>query len=617
MLGALREIGEALQSSGEFDLPTERLKGRGDLLAKVIFDLDSGVLDCDCSIKCDAERAKEFLWVGNAVGQKPQIFLTTDNPKYLIDPTKPGKWAIGCIIKEISKRDFADEEIRHLQQVLSEVVEMFFPDGKFTYDFEGTFNKKNCHSKEIGLYTACVRKNGQVVELVKDPGYRKFLRFMRYEAGSEEYPVLVGRCHVCSRETMVLTNPSYPEGSLLCIYNVDKAGFMPGLSRKPENMLKAHAVCPECREKLELGLRFVEQKLAATIGEGSPVKLRVFLIPKAIGVKLKYDALQTFANKLQTAFHATKAYKSLEELEMLMGDFMELEDSPSAYFLNLLFGFRKSSHFSFQFMIQDVPVMRLVELAQSSLKISGIALKIFHEKLEHWSIGFEDIFSIFPLKTIRDAIDWKPLVELFNSMLTGTTYPEENIISRAVLFARINRYGVYKGYNINPPEKGREELQLCRSLLKYNLLLRLLREVGVIEMRSESKVDSPNVPDENIECIFLEIGYAEWQKALFLLGVLIGKIGIEQYNKGDEKKAVLNKINFEGMSAERVKLLANYALEGLRNYRALNAYNEAIYAYMKNMLDRSLEDLRNPIDNVFYILSGYAYATLEAIKSRR
>ena len=619
MLDALREIGEALLSSGEFEFPIERIKGRGTLLARVIFDLDNGRLDCDCSIKCDAVRAKEFLWIGNAVGQKPQIVLTTDNPKYLLDPSKPGKWAIGCIISEISGRGFADEDIRNLQRVLREIEEKFFSDKKHAYDLEAVLAQKGYRLKEIALYTACVRKNGRIIELIREPGYRKFLRFMWYEAGSEEYPTLLGKCHVCGEDKKVLTNPSYPEGTLLCIYNVDKTGFMPGLSRKPENMLKTHVVCPDCKEKLMLGLRFVEQNLAATIGEASPVKLKVFLIPKIVGVKLSYNDLLSIAQKIRSAFNVAKAYKGLEEVEGLLDGFMEMSlgGSPSIYFLNLLFGFRKSSHFSFQFLIQDVPVMRLLELARLSSKISEVAAKIFHEGIERWSIGFENIFSIFPLKTTRDVIDWKPLVELFNSMLTNTAYPEENIISKAVLFARINRYGVYEGYNIKPPEKGGGELQLCRGLFKYSLLIKLLREVGVVEMRLESKADSFKIPDEDIEAFFSAMGYAEWQKALFLLGALVGRIGIEQYNKGDEKKAVLNKINFEGMSSDRVKLLANYTLEGLRNYRALNAFNEAIYAYMKMMLDRNLEALRNPIDNVFYILSGYAYATLQAITSRR
>lgn len=616
MLSALKEIGEVL-SSGGFEFLPERIKGRGTLLARIIFDLDGGKLDCDCSIKCDAERAKEFLWVGNAIGQRPQIVLTTDNPKYLLDPSKPGKWAIGRIIGEINERSLADEDVLRLQRILGEVVEGFFRDKRYAYDIEAVLTQKGHRLSEIALFTVCVKKDGKVIELVKEPGYRKFLQFMLYAAGSKEYRILRGRCHVCGEEKEVLTNPAYPEGTLLCIYNVDKAGFMSGLSRKPENMLKAHVVCPGCKEKLVLGLRFVEQNLAATIGEASPVKLKVFLIPKFMGIKLHYDALQGIAQKIQSAFNVVKAYKSLEEVETLVNSLMEFESScGSTCFLNLLFGYRVSSHFSFQHLIQDVPVMKLSELAQSSFKISSVAAKMFDERVEKWSIGFEDIFSIFPLNTTRDKIDWKPLVELFNSMLTSTTYPVGNIISKAVLFAKINRYGTYEGYSIKPPKGGGEEQWLCRSLFKYNLLLKLLEEFEVIKML-ESKTDSVKIPDESVEAFFSAIGYTEWQKALFLLGVLVGKIGAEQYNRGDEKKAVLNKVNFEGMSAERVKLLANHVLGGLRNYRVLDDRNEAIYACMKMMLDRNLEALRNPIDNVFYILSGYAYATLQTITSWR
>lgn len=100
---------------------------------------------------------------------------------------------------------------------------------------------------------------------------------------------------------------------------------------------------------------------------------------------------------------------------------------------------------------------------------------------------------------------------------------------------------------------------------------------------------------------------------MFLLGVLIGKVGQVQYSvKKDVKKAVLNKINFDGMMVERVKILANKILEDLRNYDIL-IYNEVIYGEMKNQLDRNLEKLNNPINNVFYILSGYAYSTLKSI----
>ncbi|MEM3832823.1 MAG: type I-B CRISPR-associated protein Cas8b/Csh1 [Thermoprotei archaeon] len=611
MLSALKEIGEILLSQGE-EFPIEKIK-KEDRLVKVIFDLDSGKLEYDCTIECDQERAKEFLWTGNAIGMKPQLVLTTNNPKYLLDP-KNKKWAIDQIISEITKKRLNDEDIRKLERILSEVKEKFFSGGKSFQDFEALLSEREC-PKNNALYTVSIKKDGKLLDLVKEPGYRKFLRYILYEYESEDYPMKLGRCHICGEEKKVLTNPSYPEGTLLIIYNVDKAGFMPELSRKPENMLKAHAVCTDCKKKLVLSMNFIERKLTARIGE----ELNLFLIPgtfriveRGMETRMSYDILQNIAQEISDAFNAVNTFEKLEKVEDLMQD----ENLPLV-FLNLLFGYRASSHFSFQYLIQDVPMMELLKLAKLSSSISKELAELFSEYSREWYIGFENISSIFPLKKATQ-IDWKPLVELFNSMLTRTMYPRENIISRAVLFARINRYKT-RGYNINT-EKSDEE-SLCRGLLKYNLLIKLLRELNVIEewqeaieMEQENGTNSLKIPDDKIEKFFSMMKYTEWQKALFLLGVLIGKIGIEQY-KNNKNKAVLNKIRYEGMPVERVKYLASSVHEGLKNYRLLDTYNEELYAYMKKMLDRNLEALQNPIDNVFYILSGYAYVTLQAITS--
>jgi len=621
MFGALKEIGEAVLSAGGCEFRIEKLKGgrKGKelLLAKVIFNLDNGKLECDYNFRCDEKAAEEYLWIGNAVGQKPQMMLTTDNPRYLLDPSKPGKWAIGQIIRAFDGK-LSDTDVVGLLSLLREVKERFFSENKsYVEDLDKLLGQEK---EQIALYTACVKKGGAIVELARELGYRKLLYYVAYVSESDEYPIMHGVCHVCGKEKDVLTNPSYPEGTILCVYNLDKAGFMPNLSRIPESTMKAHAVCIDCKRKLLIGLAFVEQKLTVTVGETTKQsgKLKAFLIPKILGAKLSRETLDDIALTMKKAYWAVSAYTALEKVEQFTEDLVELESmhgAPSTYFLNILFGYRESSHFHFQHLIQDVPVMRLMELSRAMTAISNEIAGLFMETGEKWSIGFEHIFSIFPLSVRRSqVVDWKPLVGLFESLLKGTYYPEDSVISRAVLFARIHRYGTYEGYNLKKLPEGAREAQLCRGIFKYNMLLKLLREAGAIKMKPESTTYSFEIPDKNIEDFFSKMSYTEWQKALFLLGVLIGKIGIEQYKKGDDKKAILNKINFEGMFAERVKLLANHVLEGLRNYRILNAHNEAIYACMKAMLDRNMELLRNPIDNVFYILSGYAFATLQAMR---
>ena len=232
--------------------------------------------------------------------------------------------------------------------------------------------------------------------------------------------------------------------------------------------------------------------------------------------------------------------------------------------------------------------------------------------VKRWFIGFKEISNVFPLTKVNGDVRGKPLIELFNAMLSGTYYPREHILERALLYVRIHRFGNYGGYNILEVNKEGREKEICRGLLLYNLLLSLLVELGVIEMERLREPLVLEGVDKDIEDFCRDQGYSEWQTGLFLLGVLIGKIGFEQYRKGDKKKSILDKIDFDGMSLEKVKWLTNVVVEGLRNYRILE-FNEAIYAQAKRLIDKNIDRLKNSLDNTFYVLSGYAYSTYRAI----
>jgi len=616
MLESIKEIGEAFL--GE-KVEIQKLKGRGTLLVKVIFDVDSRKLDCElleCRHKGEAgyldheNVLAEYLWVGNDIGRKPQRRLTTDRAEYLLDPGRGEKWAIKKVIDEIEAAKWADGDVLKLKDALSEIVNLFFHTKKSLIpELEKILAQKGVEKPNIALYTVSMKKNGVLMDLAKEPGYKKFVRRILYEPESEKWPMFQGICHVCGKTGKVLSNPAYPEGSMLCMYNVDKLGFMPGLSDDPEMVVRAHAVCPECKEKLRLGLNFIERHLQVQIGKAG--KLNAFLIPKVLGVDLTQKHLERLADAMKGAFDIVKAYKSLEDFDRRMKEisdmFREQGLPMSAYSINILFGRRESSHFAFQYLIQDVPVTRLIEIASKAVEISNEAKEFI---MGNWEISLNSVYDIFPLRVSQRDVEWKPFVEFLNAMLSGTLLPWEDIVARAVLFARICRYGAEAGYTVKAPLKN-ADVFMCEGIFKYNLLFILLREIGVVEAMPGTADFS--VPDAKLEQFLSKQGYTEPQRSLFLLGFLVGKIGAAQYDKGDERKSILNKVNFEGMSAERVKHLANYVIEGLRNYRLLNHYNEAIYSCMKAMLDRNIEKMQNPVDNTFYLLSGYSYATLQKI----
>lgn len=613
------KIGELLSVNEEVEV--QSIKGKGTLLVKIIFDVDNQRLDCEflsCRYKQgkilldDKERLAEYLWIGNDVGMKPQRRLTTDKVEYLLDPSKKNKWAIKKIIEEIDVMECADVDLQNLKNILNEIIISFFPSGQsLILDLDKLLAQKGVEKSDIALYTVSIRKNGVTLDLVKAEGYRRFIRRILYETESEKWPIVYGRCHVCGKLGRILSNPAYPEGTLLCMYNVDKLGFMPGLSDAPEMTACAHAVCPECKEKLRLGLNFIERQLRVQFGNG---KLNAFIVPTILGAGLTRKYLEKLTQATKDAFSTIKAYESLKKVEELMREiseiFREQGQSISAYSINILFGYRTSSHFAYQYLIQNVPMTRLIEIAEKAANVSSEASEFI---IGEWGMGIDDIYSIFPLRETRKNVEWKPFVELLNAMLSSTLFDWQDVIARAVLFARICKYGAEAGYTVKAPQKN-AEIYMCEGIFKYNLLFKLLREIGVVESMNEATLEVC-VPDAKLNQFISMQGYTESQRSLFLLGYLIGKIGVAQYNKGDERKSVLNKVNFEGMSAERIKLLANYVLDGLRNYRLLNAYNEEIYSCMKAMLDRHIGKLQDPVDNTFYLLSGYAYATLQAIKS--
>lgn len=126
--------------------------------------------------------------------------------------------------------------------------------------------------------------------------------------------------------------------------------------------------------------------------------------------------------------------------------------------------------------------------------------------------------------------------------------------------------------------------------------------------------------DEDLRAWMDGLGLGGAQRGLFLLGVLIGKIGStkEQRQSG---KPILNKVHFQGMDQHKLMRLANEVYEKLRQYKdnkgkALAESNDRLYAAMKAYLDRSLETLGSPQENVYWVLSGYAYATWQAISRK-
>jgi CRISPR-associated protein Csh1 len=603
---SILKIGESLRAYSGEDIPIEQVREGSGL--KIIFNLDNHILDCEifeCKRDKAKEKAKEFMWIGNPRGNTPQLRLTTNNPEYLLNPKKKYKWGIGAILKYIEERGLSnDNEIGKLYRYLEKLKELFFINGE---DLTPKLKEKNISLKEITLCTISVEEGGRIIDLAKEPGYVKLLQhIIRYEK-TFKYPLKRGKCHICGKEGEVLINPDYPKGTFLGIYVIDKIGFLSGVSRSESSLLKTHTVCFDCKEKLVLGMNYVNKHLSTRIGN-----LTAWIVPTILRGEINPNVI-TYCKE---AFEVANSYDGFEKIREVEERFelLSRRSTISPYIVNIIFGRPQQSQFIFQALIPDVPVTRFIQIGRISEELARKMSKHFPylaDGVRRWFIGFKEISNLFPLTKVNGDVRGKPLIELFNAMLRGTYYPKEHLLKRALLYVRIHRFGNYGGYNILEVNKEGREKEICRGILLYNLLLSILVELRVIEMEEREPLVLEGV-DKDIADFCRDQGYSEWQTGLFLLGVLIGAIGIEQFKKGDKKKSILDKIDFDGMSVEKIKWLANVIVEGLRNYRILE-FNETTYAQAKKLVDKNIDRLKNPLDNTFYVLSGYAYSTFRAI----
>ncbi|MEM2144973.1 MAG: TIGR02556 family CRISPR-associated protein, partial [Candidatus Jordarchaeaceae archaeon] len=556
------------------------------------------------TLKATNERKKEYLWIGNVMGVAPQNRLTTNNLKYLETKT------ISNILSDLQNKKVKGKKIQEFEDILQKIQDRFFiksgkqpfliPEKLEKVEKEGEKREKK---GEKLLYTVAVEDDREV-DLATHEGYIEYL------AGSllslEE--VTHGRCHICVRDGKVIAGPKYPSGTPLKIYAVDKKGFFSGLTDTEDAKLRTHAVCPDCLRALMAGNSYLMQNFSTKAG-----RFDVYLIPRISGTEIKARNLDKWAEYLSKTFGTVNSYEALHQFDQELSDWKEYEECN--YFLNILFGRPEQAKFSFRHLIQDVPTTRLKKMRNENKRLSEEALKILPNV--NWSLGFSEINVIYPIRISEQRfLEWKALIELFDAMLSAHTYPYDEIIKKALQFTHICRFGTYEAFNIRREKN--PDIQMVIGVLKYNLLLKYLEVLDVVKSSKEGLEVSELVEKlpKDVKSWMELVSYSPQQQALFLLGILIGRIGTAQRKKGDTKKAILNKINFRGMNQERVMELANTVFENLRIYRVMEE-NEGLYSIMKQLLDANIGNWSmGPSENVFYILSGYSFATYKAIISK-
>lgn len=627
----------------------------------------------------DEEALKDVLWVGNAAGSNsPQDRLTTDNPAYLASQTVPNllnllpEGGLKALLRRVQEAVYLDlgekaelfsegggdpqyERYRRMWDlpklgVDGDLLECLSRTDR--EDAEALCAQEGVDFLSRGFLQAYAREKGRAAEAVKlvgrvlkgwvaqrlgaksqvklytlavegrllvhHPDYRAYIERKLVDEVFEGPEAGEGRCHVCGAQGRVTADTT--RFKLLKFYMTDKPGFASGLrDKKKGGFLRNYALCKGCYRALLAGERFVENELRTRLERSNVYVIPTFHAPEAYPT---VETLEGWAEYLKDRLTASATWEGWRRFRDELERYRRYEEQKALFVLNLLFATKGQAAVKVDKLIADVPPSRLDRLDEARNAVRDWACgRLGEDAHGEWDLGLGKLFYLLPLRQRDRRAETRPYLELLDALLVGRPLSAQALIPQLLETASIHRFERYEAHVQSRP--GDPERALVMSLLQAQLLLRYLKELGQLRGLEEGgETRTMTEPIAEIERTLLDEALRGWmdglglngaRRGLFLLGVLLGKIGStrEQINSG---KPILNKVHFPGMDRLKVLRLANEVYEKLRQYK-IAEYNEGLYAAMKAHLDRSLAELGSPQENVYWVLSGYAYATHQAIRA--
>lgn len=643
MLEAIRKLGEIAMSSGQdflealaLPLPKTRA-GKEQYLIIVKVDTQDGNVDFQ-PVKIDDSTAQRYVWVGNADGSaSPQWYATTNNLSFLVGQTVPN------LIKKLPDSDPLRAD---LQDFLDTMYYDMGPQSgmKNRYRYAWDLQKMGM-ADAVGTTTADIYKDaidkGNDIKKVADRVASAVLDYIKkrysgsikrdeialwsleingklvvdyssYRAAVEREKIEViyesakdGTCSACGDKKKVTDNTTK---LTFKYYNTDKIGFSSGVSGRFDNNF---VLCKDCYMALLEGEAYIKNHFNTMLGG-----LNLYLIPGFLfDVSFSAGQLLMWTRFINDSFNSAKNASLIEEFEgHLKDDYLEYEDEKNNYILNLMFYQRNQAELKVLKLIKDVPPSRFTQLNHASEGTGELGDDLFGQS-NMWKIDLAKIYYLIPINVGRNSVEYRKLLDLYDDIFSGKRVPYEFLINSFAELARIYRLESFINTNVRTPVNNNNDMAMVYAMAQANLLMEYLRQLNILERGVPMDGEKLFLRDD-MKRYIEEMGYDEPKAALFLLGYLVGQVADAQRSGGMDNKPVLDKLNYQGMTKLRILRLSDEIFEKLKQYKRL-PYNESIFAQHRMLMEKYIANWPlSDQENVFYILSGYAYNTLSAIKAK-
>ncbi len=649
MIEGIKEIGKIRLSGKEeefgiLDSLLENLPQKQNRELQIVI-LNYNIFERKINIEFEnikEDTAQKYLWMGKLPSNNPQIYSTTSNLDYLISQ----------VIPNLTKKA---PEGSTFSRMLNQVIDTMFCDIGLKGRRKFVLNLEKCRIVEQGYMEELkkkvdkrrrenIKESAIFKEVMKDIR-AKMDNFISQEskvslkkgdiglytlkinnklmAENEEYQRLVIKekidslfgdkekvCSSCGENKPITDRPKFARArSALGYYITDKVGFSSKLSG---DFTKSFTLCKDCYRDLLSGEVFVRNRLSSNIGG-----LNLYIIPKFLfSAGISQNQLDKWADYIKDSFNSVKSLAGLKEFEERLERYKEFENIKNNFFLNFLFFKARQAEFKVLKLIKDVPPTRLEILTRVANEVKDTGENLLGEP-NKWEISLRGIYYLIPMrKRIADITEYRKILEIYDAIFSENPISYRFLIQQFIELAQVYRFEKFDVYNIG---RQNPDIGLIYASLKANLLLLYLKKLGILKGgKGNMDYDSLDL-DEGIKSFVNEMGYNEPKVAMFLLGYLIGEVGNAQYREGNSKP-VLGKITYQGMNKNKLIRLLNEVFEKIvqynKKYKTLH-YNEGIFAECKRLMDKTIDKPLSDQENVFYVLSGYAYATHQAIKASK
>jgi len=381
---------------------------------------------------------------------------------------------------------------------------------------------------------------------------------------------------------------------------------------------RVYAVCNGCYQKLRAGETVIERQFRTRIaGENA------FVLPEGTVGSLSYNYIEKLVNIADFAFHSRDAAEWLRSVKA------EALEAGGLYALNLIVYRTDGNSVSVLQTIEDVPLLRF----QLVMRLFAEGVAALRPHVRPMSLG--SVYHLIPVrKTEKGQVNVQRVLSFYKSLLSGEMVYSKTLVSYAVEaldkgLRQLSKQKLdnYENLNLSYYREGKEDFFIKHIVMSYLVLFRVCAQLELLDRpvfawrRRETMVENNQSKSQSsvemMEDFLEQQGFLPEARALFYLGALVNRVAWKQSGKGHKTKPVLNKINYQGMNRRDILRLYEDTLDLIRHYF------EGVPLYIGQYMERfhnyfgSLEKawLLNEQENVFYIMSGYAYLVKGATDS--